>query len=85
MGLENFENLWCGLYTNQRHFIHNLNQEVHNILETKFHKNFTSKKKKVVQNILLLVKFSQRVCVAFCLKDYSMTFKGRIFQRTIQL
>lgn len=42
------ENLWCGLYsiyTNQRHFIHNLNQEVHNILETKFHKNFTSKKK----------------------------------------
>lgn len=45
MGLENFENLWCGLYTNQRHFIHNLNQEVHNILETKFHKNFTSKKK----------------------------------------
>ena len=84
MGLENFENLWCGLYTNQRHFIHNLNQEVHNILETKFHKNFTSKRK-VVQIIFLLVKFSQRVRVAFCLKDYSMTFEGRIFQRTIQL
>lgn len=51
MGLENFENLWCGLYTNQRHFIHNLNQEVHNILETKFHKNFTSKKKKKLYKI----------------------------------
>lgn len=50
-----------------------LKQEVHNILETKFHKNFTSKKK-VVQNIILLVKSSQRVYVAFCLKDYSTTF-----------
>lgn len=37
---------------------------------------FYLQNKKVVQNIILLVKIFHRVCVVSCLKHYRMTFKG---------